>query len=93
MVWETEDHSFSVSFLDDASGHMSVRGQVAPRRTHQLAAGIAVLLQGEERIESAISSTGQFTFPSVSRGSVRLEVLMGEERVHLGPVDLHDLRS
>jgi len=90
MVWETEDHSFSVSFEDQAGGRVRVRGQVAPRKSHELGSGTAVLVQGSDRIEAEITATGQFAFPEVPRASaLRLEVLLGSDRVQLGPVDLH----
>lgn len=91
MVWETDEHSFSVSFENTGGGRVSVRGQVAPRKSHELHPGKASLLSGDQRVESTISATGQFSFAEVSRGTVRLEVVMGSDRIQLGPVDLNDV--
>ncbi len=88
LLYETPSHAISLSLAECAAGSaLEVTGQVTPKMSAELpTGGVAMLKSGDTVLEAGLSEFGEFVFPNVPQGEIRLEIALGESLIRIAPI-------
>lgn len=89
LVYESEDYAISLSFTFSRECQaMDILGKVIPKTSTQIPPeGRVVLYEDDSEHEAELGEHGGFRYTQIRRGPIRLDIELGEYRIHLPRIE------
>jgi hypothetical protein len=89
LVYESDDYAISLSFSLKGDGRtMDILGKVIPRTSAYIPpGGHVILFEDDSEHEAELEEYGGFRFGDICRGPIRVDVEVGDYRIHLPRIE------